>query len=166
MDDRALGEMVKADILTQSQAEFVKAADIAAEWALRLWQALSKKNWLDLARVTPYMPSCIRHWWREWIALYDTSKDYPLHGRKYKGEGRDPKWSMREGLIKNMVVTPHLIASLISRGLLICPCERQPDTLMKYIEGDGNGWEDVNELHHNMRNALWESGQDDAASCV
>jgi hypothetical protein len=36
MDDRALGEMVKADILTQSQAEFVKAADIAAEWALRL----------------------------------------------------------------------------------------------------------------------------------
>jgi hypothetical protein len=100
------------------------------------------------------MPASIKTWWRDWIETYDTSKEVPFDNRMMDPDtGRDPKWHNRQGLVNNMFVMPQLIANFISRGLL------HKDRYDRHAEA-------VNELHHNMRNALYEAGQDDAAHCV
>jgi hypothetical protein len=66
-----------------------------------------------------------------------------------------------------MFVTPQLIANFISRGLLHKDrYDRHAEAVLLAIEADKNAWSTVDELHHNMRNALYEAGQDDAAHCV
>jgi hypothetical protein len=80
---------------------------------------------------------------------------------------RDPEWRDREGIIDTMLVTPLLIASLICRGLLNhVPGIKSNCCILKIIEDDGEGWANTDELHHNMRNALFKTRQNSAAACV
>jgi hypothetical protein len=167
-DDDALRKLVTADVLLGEEAVHIKSAKTDGEWALRLWSSLSVMGWTTLAKATHYMPASLRTMWREWIALYDTSKEVPHDNRQVEADtGRDPKWYHRQGLVENMFVTPQLIASLISRGLLThARYNRHAEALLLAIENDKGAWTTAEELHHNMRNALYEAHQDDAAHCV
>jgi hypothetical protein len=156
--------LVGANILLPHQAKFIDAATSTSEWALRLWSFLARLNWTALHRVGPYLPDpLLREWWRSWVTLF-TERDQPREDSHYRSSDRDPQWKDREGLLQLMKVTPQLIASFITRGLLTrVPGGRTNRPILQWIEKDGHAPE---ELHHHMRNALFENGQNSAASCV
>jgi hypothetical protein len=158
--------LVDARLLLPHQAKFIDAADDTCEWALRLWSFLARLNWTALHRVGPYLPDPLSVWWSRWVILF-TESDQPREDRVYRHEDRDPQWRDREGILRHMEVTPRLIASFITRGLLNrVPGLRKNHPILDWIEKDGEAWQTPEELHHQMRNALFETRQNSAASCV